>query len=217
METLKVFMGERYHLFSDEMTLMVKQSYPYPLPETMCLSRLYVEHRHLTLLIHEGGDIGYGQSLVDMSPSLNQPIPERYIGQVNDCVILDFRYLAISCLPRIRYWLYQARNVSEIWLLGTHPHVMDLLYAIAEDVLSMIGLQAIRIQNPTHPEYIIPYKSANRHFVGPSCLRQEGISYLYQHLLLDQYRNAAEEVEIWIDGGLLPGILTRQRYPLRTV
>ena len=212
VETLKAFIGERYELFSDEMTLMITQSHPYPLADTMRLSRLYVEHRHLTLLVHEGGEIDYGRPLDDTSPSLNQPIPERYIGQVNGRVILDFRYLSFSCLPRIRYWLYQQRTVSEIWLLGTHPHVTEILYAIAEDVLSIIGLQAIIIQNPAHSSYIVPYKSKARHQIGPSYLRQEALSYLYQHLLLDQYRDAAEEVEIWLDGDLLPGIHTQQRY-----
>jgi hypothetical protein len=212
VETLKAFIGERYELFSDEMTLMITQSHPYPLADTMWLSRLYVEHRHLTLLIHEGGEIHYGRPQEDIGPSLSQPIPERYIGQVKGRVILDFRYLSFSCLSRIRYWLYQARAISEIWLLGTHPHVTEILYAIAEDVLSIIGLHAIIIQNPAHPDYIVPYKSQARHQIGPSYLRQEALSYLYQHLLLDQYRDAAEEVEILIDGGLLPGIHTPQRY-----
>jgi hypothetical protein len=212
VETLKAFIGERYELFSDEMTLMVTQSHPYPLADAMRLSRLYVEHRHLTLLIHEGGDICYGRPEEETAASLNQPIPERYIGQVNGRVILDFRYLSFSCISRIRYWLYQTRTISEIWLLGTHPHVMEILYTIAEDVLSIIGLQAILIQHPSHPGYIVPYKSVSRHKVGPSYLRQEALSYLYQHLLLDQYRNSAEEVAIWVDGGLLPGIDTRQRY-----
>ncbi len=210
--TLKDFIGERYELFSDEMTLMIHQSHPYPLADSLQLSRLYVEHRHLTLLIHEGGEIRYGRTLENPEESSERYVPERYIGNVNGQVVLDFRYLSPSCLPRIRYWLYQTRTVSQLWLLGTHPNVMDILYAIAEDVLCLMNLQTIIIQNPAYNGYHIPYKSTSRHFVGPSHLQQDGLSYLYQHLLLDQYRDATEEVEIWVDGGLLPGNSVRYRY-----
>lgn len=210
---LKEFIGENYELFSDEMTIIMGSSHPYPLADEMRLSRLFVEHRHLTLFIHEGKEICYGASY-DMTEDRvwTHPIPERYIGLIESRVILDFRYLSPSSLFFIRPWLYQIRTVSEIWLLGTHPNIMNMLYAISEDVLSLIGLKAIIIQNPASPRYIIPNKSANRHSVGPSHLQINGLSYLYQHLLLDRYRPSAEEVEIWVDGSLLPDRCVSFRY-----
>lgn len=210
--TIKEFIGEMCHLFSDEMTIIACLSYPYPLADEMKLSRLFVEHRHLTLLIHEGNEICYGT--VHDGTAENEgirPIPERYIGQIESRTILDFRYLSASSLPFLRSWLYQNRNVAEIWLLGTHPNIMEILYAVADDVLSFTRLYRILIQNPACVDYQIPYKSAGRHFIGPSHLQMSGLSYLYQHLLLDQYRSSAEEIEIWVDGGLLPD----QYHPFR--
>ena len=224
--SVKEFMGEQMELFSDEMTVIVGQSHPYPLSDTMPLSRLIVEHRHLTLLIHEGKDICYGasQDSHDSHDSQEeeesscawwgQPVPDRYIGQVNSGVVFDFRYLSNNCVPRIRSWMYRERNISEIWLLGTHPRLMEILYAIAEDVLCLNGLQSIVIQNPACSSYSIPYKSLARHTSNNTAnmLQRSGLVYLYQHLLLDQYRPSAETVEIWVDGGLLFGQEERTRF-----
>jgi hypothetical protein len=221
--SVKEFMGERLELFSDEMTLFPSQSHPYPLPDTMLLSRLLIEHRHLILLIHEGKEICYGVNTENKTDEdedednssevwWGQPMPDRYIGQENSRIIFDFRYLSYNYVSRIRSWMYQERNVYEIWLLGTHPHLMDILYSIAEDILCLVELRSIIIHNPMNSSYIIPYKSSNLHKEGPITLKREGLCYLYQHLLLDQYRPSAEDVEIWIDGGLLPGVNIKSRF-----
>jgi hypothetical protein len=233
ISTVKEFIGERFELFPDEMTLLLSHSHPYPLADEMRLCRLLVEHRHLTLLIHEGKEICYGisdsgtsvsgtsgsgisgNSIDDEDAWWGRPMPDRYISLVDSNVIFDFRYLSDHCIRRIRSWMYQNRNVSEIWLLGTHPQLMEILYAIAEDVLCLTRLHSIIIQNPENPGYLVPYKSSSRacgNHHKASRLEKEGLTYLYQHLLLDQYRNSAEEVELWVDGGLLPGVEQMMRY-----
>lgn len=215
IESIKEFMGDRLELFSDEMTVLVSQTYPYPLSDSVLLSRLLVEHRHLTLIVHEGKEICYGvkDENEDEDAWLGQSVPDRYVNLENSKV-LDFRYLSDRCIPRIRTWLYQERNASEIWLLGTHPKLMDILYAIAEHVLGLGSLVLIVIQNPMSPTYTVPYKSHFRNACNGtvSTLERCGLSYLYQHLLLDQYRASAEEVEIWVDGGLLPGVAEGFRF-----
>ena len=213
--SIKEFMGDRLELFSDEMTVLVSQTCPYPLSDSVLLSRLLVEHRHLTLIVHEGKEICYGVKDEDEDEDawLGQSVPDRYVS-LDNSKVLDFRYLSDRCIPRIRAWLYKERDASEIWLLGTHPKLMDILYAIAEHVLGLGSLVLIVIQNPMSPTYTVPYKSHARNACNGtvSTLERCGLSYLYQHLLLDQYRASAEEVEIWVDGGLLPGVAEGFRF-----
>lgn len=211
---LKVYLGERLEHFMDEMSILVSWSYPYPLAEEMRLAALLVEHRHLLLVVHEGG-----QDLRGGEVWWSQEVPERYLGQTQEgYVVLDFRYLAEESVKRVRSWLYREREAEEIWLLGTHPQVMEILYAIAEDVLSLVRLRRIVIESPDRVGYQIPLKSASRAEAfrrgkrgQENGLRRQGLTYLYQHLLLDQYRSP-EEVEIWVDGGLLAGIEGRIRF-----
>lgn len=208
---LKEFMGKRMELFQDEMTFIICLSYPYPLPDTMRLCQLLDEHRHLILRIHEGNEECYGRAEgTSVSWCDGQVIPDRYLftNQEEDKTIFDFRYLAPSQIPRIRSWIYSQRNVSEIWLLGTHPHVSDILYALAEDMLSLVALDRIVIHHPLDSSYSIPTHSEGRHLIFHvdgivSYLTREAVVYLYQHLLLDHYRNSVEDVSIMIHGGLL--------------
>jgi hypothetical protein len=219
---LKRFMGERLEKYMDEMTVMISMSYPYPLPEHMRLDWLLVEHRDLILRIHE-------DEIEKEGAWWAQPVPMRYLqwveGNDESSYALDLRYLPSSSISRIRSWLYGAcyisPSVSEIWLLGTHPHVMDILYAVAEDVLSMTNLYKVVLFHPHDDKYIIPAHSVSRHeslqressgggaessSVWRSHLYREGLVYLYQHLALDRYRNSVELVEIHVDGGLLAGV-----------
>jgi len=219
VDELKTFLGEKGEYFMDEMTVLVSQSYPYPLAGDMRLGSLLVEHRHLLVMVHEGG-MGPGRGRGG-DAWWSQEVPDRYLGQTQEgAVVLDFRYLAEESVKRIRSWLYREREVEEIWLLGTHPQVMEILYAVAEDVLSLVRLRRLVIESPDRAGYQIPVKSAGRaeafrrlqeNQMGESPLRRQGLVYLYQHLMLDQYRSP-EEIEIWVDGGLLAGVEERIRF-----
>lgn len=126
-------------------------------------------------------------------------------------VVLDLRFL--SCDPRrIRSWMYGARDITEIWILGTHPRVVDILYAVAEDVRCLPCLRRIHLQHPSDAGFLLPPRSGRRmkRFgggaigSGESRVTSEALSYLTQHLHLDAYRmRAEEEVEIWVDAGLI--------------
>jgi hypothetical protein len=212
--TLKTYLGERLECFMDEMSILVSPSYPYPLADGMRLGALLVEHRHLLLLLHEGGQEP-GRENGDVWWS--QEVPERYLGQTQaGAMVMDFRYLAEESVKRVRSWLYKEREVEEIWLLGTHPLVMEILYAVAEDVLSLVRLRRVLIESPDRMGYQVPLKSegraeALRRAQGESFLQRQGLLYLYQHLMLDQYRSP-DEVEIWVDGGLLVGMEKPTRF-----
>jgi hypothetical protein len=220
--SLKEYMGERMERYLDEMTVVISQACPYPLPDEMRLHKLLDEHRHLLVLVHEGKEEPYGRVLHErpMDVWWCQEVPQRYLieketeewnkqnGQWVTIVkrILDFRFLVKESIPRIRSWLYATRDVSEIWLLGTHPHVMEMVSIIAEDVLSLPDLVRIHIQHPMDPDFRLPAKSNERleHMeVKKSAVQRDGLVALYQHLLMDQYRDSADRVEIWVDGGLL--------------
>lgn len=213
---LKDFLGERLERFMDEMTVLVSPSYPYPLAEGMRLGALLVEHRHLLLLVHEGGQ-GPENEGENKDGWWSQEVPERYLGQSQEgALVLDFRYLAEESVKRVRSWLYQERDVEEIWLLGTHPLVMEILYAVAEDVLSLIRLRRVVIESPHRIGYRVPLKSVGRaesfrRKGEESRLQRHGLLYLYQHWMMDQYRSP-EEMEIWVDGGLLEGVEEPSRF-----
>lgn len=207
---LKLYLGVRFERFMDEMTLLLCRSYPYPLAGELRLDHLLVEHRHLLLLVHEGGKGVCGVGGVGGTEEKedevwwSQEVPERYLGHtVEGAILLDLRYLAGESVRRIRSWLYKERDIEEIWLLGTHPRVMDILYAVAEDVLSLRKLRRIVVDSPDRMGYRVPIKSTQRRMEqeGVNHVRREGLVYLYQHLCLDQYRNP-DDVEIWVsDGG----------------
>lgn len=213
---LKEFMGKRMECFSDEMTFMISLACPYPLPDDMRLCRLLDEHRHLILQIHEGKEECYGRTLplenhVAWWGGDGNSMPDRYLFTNEEGKEgFDFRYLVKSQIPRIRSWIYSHRHVSEIWLLGTHPSVDSILYTLAEDILSFVSLDRIVIHHPEEASYSLPLFSEERHRVihqdgVVSHLTRDSIVYLYQHLLLDQYRDSAEEVSLIIHGGLLHG------------
>lgn len=209
LSDLKRFMGERMELFHDEMTFMTSLSCPYPLPDDMRLCRLLDEHRHLILQVHEGKEECYGRLDKSIWWGDGQDMPDRYLITLEDGrLIFDLRYLATSQLPRIRSWIYSHRHVSEIWLLGTHPSVNSILYALAEDILSFVSLDQIIIHHPQDTSYSLPLFSEGRHRVFHqngivSHLTREAVVYLYQHLLLDQYRDSTEDVSVIIHGRLL--------------
>jgi hypothetical protein len=229
--SLKEYMGERMERYFDEMTIVIGQTCPYPLPDDMRLSKLLDEHRNLLLLVHEGKVENYGRMETkeqDHAVWWSQDVPQRYLieketeewdkdtEEWNTVVkrVLDFRFLAKESIPRIRSWLYATRDVSEILLLGTHPHVMEMIQMIAEDVLSLSQLMRVHIQHPMDPDFQLPAKSRERleHMeVKKSSVTRQGLVYLYQHLLMDMYSDSVERVEIWIDGGLL-GTKERQRF-----
>jgi hypothetical protein len=92
---------------------------------------------------------------------------------------------------------------------------MEILYAVAEDVLSMENLCKVILFHPLDGTYNIPTHSMSRHESlrmesgdggWRSYLYREGLVYLYQHLALDRYRDSVELVEIHVDGGLLVGV-----------
>jgi hypothetical protein len=208
---LKAYLGERLECYRDEMSILVNGSYPYPLTEEMRLDALLMEHRHLLLVLHEGGQ-GPGRDDQGSADRVwwSQKVPERYLQQTEKGKrVLDIRYLAKESVKCIRSWIYQERDVEEIWLLGTHPQVMEILYAVAEDVLSLVCLRRIRVESPDRADYRVPPRSSRRAEAfrqgGESRIQRQGLVYLYQHLLLDQYRSP-EEVEIWMDSGLVPGM-----------
>ncbi len=220
--SLKEYMGERMERYLDEITVSISQSCPYPLPDEMLLHKLLDEHRNLLVSVHEGKEESYGRPspIQPMDVWWRQDVPLRYLveketeewnkqnGHWVTVVkrILDFRFLVKESIPRIRSWLYATRDVSEIWLLGTHPYVMEMVSMIAEDILSLQELVLIHIQHPMDPEFRLPAKSNERleHMeVKISAVQRDGLVSLYQHLLMDMYRNSADRVEIRIDGGLL--------------
>lgn len=218
VEDLKAYLGEQLECYRDEMSLLVNRSYPYPLAEEMRLDTLLLEHRHLLLVLHEGGQgPGRGNPQSEDKVWWSQKVPERYLRQTEEGKgVLDFRYLAEESVKRVRSWIYQERDVEEIWLLGTHPQVMEILYAVAEDVLSLVGLRRIRVESPDRADNPIPPRCSRRAEAfrqkgGESRVQRQGLVYLYQHLLLDQYRSA-DEVEIWIDSGLVPGMEGRIQF-----
>jgi hypothetical protein len=221
--SLKEYMGERMERYFDEMTIVISQTCPYPLPDEMRLIKLLDEHRNLLLMVHEGKDEPYGRNdSKERETNIwwSQDVPQRYLveketeewnkqnGQWHTVVkkVLDFRFLVRESIPRIRSWIYATRDASEIWLLGTHPHVMDMIQMIAEDVLSMNQLVRIHIQHPMDPDFQLPPKSRERIErieTKKSSVERQGLVYLYQHLLMDMYNDSANTVEIWIDEGLL--------------
>lgn len=215
---LKAYLGEQLECYRDEMSILVNRSYPYPLAEEMRLDTLLLEHRHLLLVLHEGGqDPGRGDPRSEDIVWWSQKVPERYLQHTQEGKgVLDFRYLAEESVKRVRSWIYQEREVEEIWLLGTHPLATEILYAVAEDVLSLVCLRRIRVESPDRADYMIPPRSSRRAEAfrqqgGESRIQRQGLVYLYQHLLLDQYRSL-DEVEIWIDSGLLPGMEGRIQF-----
>lgn len=231
--SLKEYMGERMERYLDELTIVINQSCPYPLPDEMRLSKLLEEHRNLLLLSHEGNEEPYGRPDTrprEFSVWWSQCVPQRYFTQKETQEwdrdleewkpvlkeILDFRFIAKESIPHIRSWLYATRNVSEIWLLGTHPYVNEIIQHIAEDVLSLPCLTLISIQHPMNPDFQIPPKSNERisHTeIKRTHLERSALVYLYQHLALDQYRHSTELIEIWIDAGLLGNKETRRFFP----
>lgn len=219
---IKEFMGETMELFHDEMTFMISLSCPYPLPDNMKLCRLLDEHRHLILRIHEGNEECYGRSKTALNTSVpwcdGQVIPDRYLF-INDNgkTIFDFRYLSSSQIPRIRSWIYSYRHIAEVWLLGTHPLISRILYSLAEDILSFVALDRIIIQHPEHESYSLPLHSESRHHDFhkdgiTSHLHREELVYLYQHLLMDQYRDSVKDVSIIVHGNLLHSHTTSFRF-----
>jgi len=214
MGELKRFMGEYLERYPDEMTLQVSLAYPYPLSEEMKLGRLLVEHRDLLLREHEGGE---GDNVTDTDTTWwAQSVPMRYLLKTGeDGCILYLRYLPSSGISRIRSWLYQIQHVSvtEIWLLGTHPHVQKMLYTIAEDILCLRGRVCVWIQDPEGCGYQIPALSMGRHDAmwkeqdgeWRTSVTRDALVYLYQHLALDRYRAAVEDVSIVVDRGLWSG------------
>jgi hypothetical protein len=239
VEDLKAFMGEDLERYMDEMTVIINMAYPYPLRDELRLGRLLVEHRHLILRVHEGGSAGEVTETEEEAESVwwAQPVPLRYLQrwgggrggrgggggreEEEGCDVLDLRYLVPSGISRIRAWLYHLQSghlpVKEIWLLGTHPHVGEILFSLAEDILTLGGLEKIRVWHPESNDYCLPTLSVSRH----ESLRQDGWSahltrdalvYLYQHLATDRYCNQVEQVEIIIDAGLLPNQSERERW-----
>ena len=218
LKDLKTFMGVYLERYPDEMTLQVNLAYPYPLSEEMTMGELLVEHRDLMLRVHEGGNGGRevtGRKDADCE-WWAQPVPLRYLLKTDeDRHILDLRYLPSSDISRIRAWLYQIQRmpVTEIWLLGTHPRVQEMLSSVAEDVLCLRGLVRVWIQNPEADKYQVPPLSVGRHDAlwkeqageWRTSITRDALVYLYQHLVLDRYRDAAEDVSIVVDRGLVSG------------
>lgn len=210
---LKEFIGHELEHYNDEITFIVNLSYPYPLPDHMRLYRLSEEHRHLILRVHEGKEECYGDPHISEKSAPwwgNEcAIPDRYFYTLEDGTpIFDFRYLTLSQLILIRSWIYSYQNVSEVWVLGTHPFISKILHALAEDILSFTSLKRIVIHHPLDISYSLPPHSERRHrdlhHNGIiSYLTREPLIYLYQHLLLDQYRDSADEISVIIHGGLL--------------
>lgn len=97
--------------------------------------------------------------------------PSRYIDMCDRGTILDLRELEADDVDGIRSWLYRSQDVVEIWLAGANPTVNDALLAIAEDVRSLVAVERIWIQSG-----------------GASQVSASAVSYLRQHLLMDQYR-----------------------------
>lgn len=107
--------------------------------------------------------------------------PSRYIGVCDRGAVLDVRELEAEEVEQIRSWLYRSRDVVEIWLAGANPTVNDTLRAIAEDIRSLVAIERVWIQAG-----------------GTSRVEASAVSYVRQHLLMDQYRR--EEVAIDWDG-----------------
>ena len=158
-------------------------------------------------VIRQKGVVGSLESLESLEDLEVEPVGGGSRGSGN--VILDLRFL--SCDPRrIRSWLYQARDITEIWILGTHPEVVEILYAVAEDVRCLPRLQRIHLQHPSDAGFLLPPRSGRRmkRFGGGggggrgSRVTSEVLSYLIQHLQMDAYR-VGDEVEIWVDAGLM--------------
>lgn len=122
-----------------------------------------------------------------------QDIPSLYRFTHEDGgEVLDLRALPSADVPRIRSWLYQASREGgewEIWLSARHPHIVEMVYAVAEDVRCVRGLRQIWIR---------------REGEETSLLTREAMVYLGQHLAMDMYR-PAEEVVIQLDPGVLSG------------
>lgn len=225
VEDLKHFLSVEWERYLDEMTVAISLAYPYPLADTLRLGRLRIEHRHLMVHVHEGGsEVGMiGEEEEAKSVWWAQPVPLRYLQPISEDGgdVLDFRYLVVSGIPRIRAWLYYVQTchlpVKEIWLLGTHPHIGEILCALAEDILTLGELMTIRVFHPESGNYLLPAFSCARHESlrgngWASHLTRESLVYLYQHLATDRYRHQAEDVHIVVDAGLLSGHEERGRW-----
>jgi hypothetical protein len=106
--------------------------------------------------------------------------PCRYMAVSDRGVVLDLRELEAEEVECVRSWLYRSREVAEIWLAGANPTVNEALLAIAEDIRSLIRVERVWIQGG-----------------GTSFVQRGSVSYLRQHMLMDQYR--AGEVSVDCD------------------
>jgi hypothetical protein len=208
---LKEFMSDLINAYLDEQMYMICSTSPYySLWDDTIISR---DHYKLFLIVCEA-------SYTSIPQRYHASIPQRYYskyihskdGADTEYTVLDLRYIMPDHIRHIGRSFHLDRYISIIYLSATHPCINEILYEISENILALYQLEKIHIQHPDSPDYEYPslhppyFIKTNPIFSEQSMkshVSSDALHYLYQHLLLDQYRHITTPVRIILDPNVL--------------
>lgn len=138
---VKTFCSPWIQSYSDEIDVLIRRDYPYPLREEMPLGQLQEEHRTLFISSRDPNCVS---------------LPLRYIRMEIERRILDLTSLRPEWMIHVERWLHDDPHFHEIHLDGTRVDTNDLLYLLGEIVRTLPVIQRIRIEgsSQTHPEAV---------------------------------------------------------------
>lgn len=127
---LKTFCAPWLDAYSDEVDVLIRRDFPYPLNDAMTLGQLQEEHR--ILFIHPRDPTGVG-------------VPMRYVRWEGDQRILDLTSLRPEWFIHVERWLHDDPHFHEIHLHSEHEDTSDLLYLLGEMVRTLPDIRRIRM------------------------------------------------------------------------